>query len=194
MQQETPNDPNGWKRNYDIAFYVMLVHQRAIIIPLRERFGKEVFGRVCAFSFVMMCVWAAYSGDPFMWLWAGMWLVCLLKRKHETARLAKEGVRIHSQADGWPKDAIKIGGTEKAAKLVVEPMFIGALGVVLLLLYREIGLPFYGLPCFLLFGAVSLPLVEKVKQQIWERRIQGMQDARIEQEAMVQESRERFGE
>jgi hypothetical protein len=52
----------------------------------------------------------------------------------------------------------------------------------------------YGLPYFFMLGLVTLPFVEKVKQLVWERRIQGINDARIEQEALVRESRERYGE
>ena len=101
---------------------------------------------------------------------------------------------IHSQYDGWPIEAIKFGRTEKVAKLIVEPIIVGALGAVLFVIYQGAEMPVYGLPYFFLLGLATLPFVEKVKQATWERRIQGMVDARVEQEALVRESREKYGE
>jgi hypothetical protein len=194
MQQQQEDFMTRYKRNFNIAYNLMLVHQRAIIIPMRERYGKEVFGSPCALAFLLMCAWAALSMDAFMWLWVGVWLFYLARRKDEAVRLANSGARIHSQYDGWPLDANRYGCSENVAKLVVEPVLVGAVGIVLFMIYQEAGLPVYGLPYFFMLGLVTLPFVEKVKQLVWERRIQGINDARIEQEALVRESRERYGE
>jgi hypothetical protein len=192
QQQEQHSMVENWRRNFNIAYSLLLIHQRGIIIPMRERFGKDVFGFHCVLALVLMCLWAAFSKDMFMWLWIGLWVLYLAKRRDEAARLAKDG-KTHSQYDGWPAEAIKLGRTEKAAKLVVEPVLVGIVGGILFWIYQEAGLPVYGLPYFFLAGVFTLPFVERVKQIIWERRVQGMTDARIEQEALVRDVRERTG-
>lgn len=194
MQQQQDDFMTRYKRNFNIAYSVLLIHQRAIIIPIRERFGKEILGLPCALSLALMCGWAALSRDVFMWVWVAIWIVSLAKRKNESAQLAQKGVVIHSRYDGWPTEAIKYGRTEKIAKLVVEPIIVGVLGAVLFLIYQGAGLPIYGLPYFFLIGVASLVFEEKFKQLTWERRIQGVQDARIEQEALMRDVRERNGE
>ncbi len=142
-----------------------------------------------------MVLWAAFSRDPFMWGWVGFWLLCQICRRIESVRLARSGARIHSQYDGWPFDTIRFGRTEKAAKLVVEPMLVGILGGILHWIYDTyLGMPPYGLPYFLLAGVVTLPFVELVKQTVWQRRTQSMMDARIEQEQMMRDVRDRHGE
>jgi hypothetical protein len=187
------NDPMNLKRNSNIMQWICMIHQRGIIVPMRENFGKEAL-MPCAFSLVVMCLWAAFTKDAFMWFWIALWLVALVKRRTESAKMVASGVRVHSYYDGWPKEAVKIGKTEKTAKLVVEPAFVVLLGTVLYYAYQEFGLPVAGLPSFFLCGIITLPFVEMVKQRIWEKRMDALSDARLEQEAMVRESRERYGE
>ena len=141
----------------------------------------------------MMCVWAMVSHDNFMWIWIGFWLLCQLKRRVESVKLARSGAWIHSQYDGWPFDAIKYARTEKVAKMVVEPILVGILGGILYWIYSQYGLKPTGLPYFFLSGIFTLPFVEIVKQTIWEKKIRGMQDARLEQEQMVEELRDKWG-
>jgi hypothetical protein len=68
------------------------------------------------------------------------------------------------------------------------------MGLIFRSIYLEHGLPTAGLPSFFLWGVISLPFVEIVKRTIWERRTQGMSDARIEQQQVVSNYRNRFGE
>jgi hypothetical protein len=141
-----------------------------------------------------MFVWAVLSGDPGMWLRIVMWFLCFLQRRIESLRRAARGEIIHSQYDGWPFDTIKIGRTQATCKLFVEPLFIGILGGIAYWLYGKMGWEVRGLPWFLLAGCFSLPFVEMIKQTIWRRRIQGMADARVEQEAVVRDFRDKYGE
>ncbi len=193
MQQQHDQQADS-KRKFNVVYGLMLMHQRAIVLLSRDRWGKEALGKPCFLALVLMFLWATFSRDPFMWVWLAVWVCFLVKRRLESVRLATSGERTHSQYDGHPFAALTFCRTENAAKLVGEPVLVGILGVVLCAVYQEVGLPVGGLPCFLLAGCVSLPFVEAVKKQIWERRIQGMQDARLEQEQMVRESRERYGE
>jgi len=66
MQQQQDDFMTRYKRNFNMAYNGMLIHQRAIILPMRERCGKDVLGLPCALALVLMCVWAALSRDPFM--------------------------------------------------------------------------------------------------------------------------------
>jgi hypothetical protein len=188
------HDPRNWSRLFGAFCALMLIHQRAIIVPMRKYCGKDFFGLPCGLALLLMSAWAFFSGDDFMWVCAGFWLVALLVRKGQTYRLLAQGTLIYSLFDGIPTDAQRYCKTERTAKLFVEPILVGILGGTVLLIYRMEGLPVAGLPLFFLFGLVSLPLIELLKQTIWERRLQAMQDARIEQEAVVQEVRIRYGE
>ena len=194
MNQKQQPEQVGWAQGFNLAYMLLLVHQRGIVVPMRMYCGKEFYGRPCALAFLLMSLWAAFSRDFYMWLWVGLWLFMLLVRKGQSYRAIAQGARIHSEYDGVPAEALKYANTERAAKLFVEPFMVGLLGLVVLLIYKAAELPSLGLPYFLLFGVVSLPVVELVKQIIWEKRLQGMQDARIEQEAMVRDSRARYGE
>jgi hypothetical protein len=193
MEQQR-DDAMNWKRNFNIAWWLCLMHQRGLILFMRKGFGVRALGVPCALAFVLMFLWATFSRDPFMWLWMGMWLLCQVKRRAESLKLARSGAMIHSQYDGWPFDAVRFAGSEKAAKLVVEPILVGILGGLLYWIYGEQGWSPYGLPYFVLAGCFSLPLVEAVKQTIWERRTQAMVDARLEQEEVMRDFRDKYGE
>lgn len=181
MQPQEHDIREDWKRNFNIAFVLFLVHQRGIVVPLRTRWGVNALGIPCFLAFCLMCMWAAFSRDLFMWLWVGLWVICFLCRRFQAERLKG----VHSQYDG-----LQIWGGAKFGKLFVEPVLVGVLGGLLYWVYSQCGLEARGLPWFLLLGCISLPFIERVKQEAWKRRIQGMIDARIEQEAMVQGMRD----
>jgi hypothetical protein len=193
QQQHDPNDAFQWKRNFNIAWWLCLIHQRGIVILLRNLWGVQALGTPCALALVVMFLWATFSRDPFMWGWLGVWVLVFLCRRWEAARLVKKGSRLHSQYDGFPVGSITLGRTEKAAKMIVEPLLIGGLGYGLYWIYGEQGWSPYGLPYFLLTGCFTLPFVELVKQTLWERRTQAMLDGRIENEAMMSDFRDRYG-
>ena len=182
-----------YKRNFNLIYSACLIHQRAIVVPLRRAFGVRALRTPCALGLILMCVWALCTHDNYMWLWIGAWFLCFLVRRAESVKLARAGAKVHSEYDGWP-DAIRIGRTEKAAKLVIEPFIIVCLGGVLFSVYQQMHWSPYGLPYFFFTGGFTLPFLEIVKQQIWERRTQGMVDARVEQEALMNDFRNRYGQ
>jgi hypothetical protein len=193
MPQQQENAQQSWKDKFNTALFLMVVHQRAIIIVTRTGFGKDAFGLTTLFTFGLMCLWAAFSKDVFMWVWVAAWVVCVIRHRISAAMLAGKGVMVHSEDDGWPQEAIWLGCTVGTAKLIVEPAVVGLLGIMLFWMYQEKGLSVYGLPYFLLAGVVTLPFIEMVRQRIWDRRLQGMQNARLEQEALMREQRKRYG-
>ena len=87
--------------------------------------------------------------------------------------------QVSSLYDGHTKN---LGSNENHAKLLWEPLIIGFLGFAALRFYQYQDIPPKGLPYFLLLSIVTLPFVEGVHQTIWNRQIQAMNDARIENE------------
>jgi hypothetical protein len=182
---------DNWKRNFNFIHFVSLIHQRAIVVVCRDKWGKQALGTPCALALLMMFLWAYFTRDPFMWAWMIFWSLCFLRRRMEAIRLAGF---IHSMFDGWPKEANRYRCSEKTAKRWIEPLLVGIMGGLLLWFYREQGWRPTGLPYFLLTGVFTLPFVETVKKTIWENRLQAMQDAKIEQGAAVREFRDRYGD
>jgi hypothetical protein len=178
------------KEHFNIAHALCVVHQRAIVVLSRDKWGKNALGFTCAFAFALQFAWAAFSQDTLMYLWLGIWCLCYAKRRGEAVKLAG---RVHSYYDGWPCDAVRYCGSERIAKRVVEPILVGILGGILRWYYTQQGWSPMGLPNFLLLGVLTLPFVEAVNQKVRERRIDAMSDARMEQEQLVQDYRDRFG-
>jgi hypothetical protein len=191
LEQQQKTEQQKFKDSFNIAFFWFLVHQRGLTVLMRNQWGVQALGFPCGLAFVLMLVWASFARDPFMLVWTAVWLLYLLRRQREAARNAR---KTHSQYDGWPLDAMRFCRTQKTAKLVVEPILVAIFGSLLWWIYRQMGWDPHGLPAFLLAGIITLPFVERVKQAAWERRLQGMQDARLEQEALVRESHKRFGD
>lgn len=179
-----------YKDKFNIAHALCVFHQRCIVVICRNQFGKNALGVTCACAFVLMLLWAAFSQDPFMYGWLGLWVLFYAKRRMEALRLVGQ---VHSYYDGWPFDAVRFCGSENVAKRFVEPVLVGILGGGLRWFYTEQGWAPAGLPNFLLLGVFTLPFVEWVKQKARERRIHAMSDARWEQESLVEEYRDRFG-
>jgi hypothetical protein len=194
MPPEQKDFWHDWKRNFNIGFTIFLAHQRALTVPLRSRYGKEALGIPCVLALVLMFLWVMATHDPFMWLWIGFWCLCFGIRRLQSVWLAAQGADLHSQYDGWPHETVRFVGSERLAKLVVEPLLFGGLGYGLWWLYDLYGLPPHGLPYFFLLGLASLPFVEAVKGKVWERRVQAMRDARLEQDMVMDAYRQKYGD
>jgi hypothetical protein len=194
MHQQQQNDPMNWKRNFNILAWFCLVHGRALTLLIRSRNGKDSLGVPCALALVMMFLWATFTQDTLIWVWMAVWFFFLIVRRVETVWLTRRGERIHSQYDGWPGPAYWFCRSERIAKLIIEPTLFAIVGALLYGSYEQAGLSPRGMPWFLLAGMFTLPFVECVKQTIQERCTQGMLDARIEQEAMMDEFRDKYGE
>lgn len=180
MQQE--NDiSKDWKRNFNIAHWLMMAHQRALVVPARRHFGTQALAFPCLFALGLMGLWYVATADPGMLAYMGFWLLFLVVRRIEAVKIAGQ---VSSHSDG---KTINLGSNEYLAKMFYEPLCVGILGGIFYWIYTENGLRPTGLPYFLLAGIVSLPFVEGVKQTLWQRRIQGMQDARIDNEMLMED-------
>src|SRR5258708_28807105 len=142
QQQEEPYDP--WKY-LKVAFHRIVwlcaSHQRGLIVITRKNFGKSALGIPAVYGLLLIFVWTGASKDPFMSVWVIFWLLFLVKRRFETWRMAKAGIRVHSHYDGWPRIAMLFCRTEGTARLVVEPLMIAILGCILLVVYEKNRLP-----------------------------------------------------
>src|SRR5262249_9365931 len=116
------------------------------------------------------------------------------KRRVEALKLAASGAKIHTWYDGYPFDAIRFVKTEYQAKRFVEPLLCGVLGALLFVIYQENNLPVHGLPYFVLTGVFTLSFIEAVKNTIWQKRLDALNDAQIEQEQLMQDRQDRYGE
>jgi hypothetical protein len=136
MNQQQQNDPIGWKRNFNIICWFCLIHQRALTLALRSRWGKDALGVPCALALVVMFFWATFTQDVVIWVWMAIWFVSLLVRRVESIRLTRRGERIHSQYDGWPGLAYWFCRSEWIAKMVIEPAIFAVLGWLLYCVYQ----------------------------------------------------------
>jgi hypothetical protein len=195
-QQQQQDDRMQWKRNFNVAFNLCYWHSLCVSLLTRNRQGMQTLGIPCAWALAIMCVWGLFSRDPLLWVWAAIWCIAWVKRRQEAVKLAKEGARIHSWYDGYPHESVRLTrGDEEKAKRIVEPLWAACMGGGLLWLYMEmLHWPPHGLPYFLIFGCFTISMVEGVKKTIWERRRQSMLDARIEQENVMRDFRDRYGE
>ena len=191
--QEKHDMVEDFKHKFNFAYLLCLIHQRCLVLICRKKWGVQALGGLPTFlALILMIGWASFSRDLFFWAWIALWLCCLVARRIEALKLVKTG--LHSLYDGWSDLTDFFRCSEKAAKLIVEPVMFGILGGILLWAYTVNELPVMGLPYFFLSGVFTLPFVEAVKQTIWNKRLQAMNDARVEQQAAVQDFREKYGD
>jgi hypothetical protein len=192
MQQQKQDSGPDKKQTFDIVYSLCLMHQRALVVPLRTGWGKEALGLPCLLALALMFFWAGFSRDPLMWAYLGFWVLCQMVRRVESLRLAQGG-KVHSWCDGMPMK-VRFVQSHKIIKLVAEPLLVFCGGVVMLPVSAELHTPRNGLPLFLMLGIFTLPVIEIVKQMIRSKRVQGMMDARLEQQALMEEFKDRWGD
>jgi hypothetical protein len=199
QQQQQKEEPFNQKQSFEIGMAFLWGVALAVTVPFRRRCGVEAFGKPAFLGFVVMCLWAAFSKDLYMWCYVGLWLFCLARNRAEAVRLQKQGVIIHSQYEG-DSEFRRSFKSERLSKQVVEPAAILATGIALHLFYRDvlyagvIDYPQSGLPAFLMVGAGAAAALAGVRETISKRKTQAMIDARIEQENTMRNVRDRFGD
>jgi hypothetical protein len=182
------------KDSINAAVWVLAVLSRCFTVVMRNKFGKEALAFPCFFALLLMLGWAALSSDRLMWAWIVLWLLCFAARRVEQVKGEMKGARIHSQDDGVPMDGMKWVNNPQKAKMIVEPIILGVISFFLYKFYAIAHWKTYGLPFFFAAGCFSVPALEGFKQMIWKKRVQDILDARIEQEAVMRDYRNRYGE
>ena len=87
QQQQGFDWVEAQKRNWNLIVFALAVWQRAVVVPMRYRFGVEALGSICVASFLFMAVWAWCWHDPLMWAYLGYWTLCWMVRRAEARRL-----------------------------------------------------------------------------------------------------------
>ncbi len=180
----------SYKEKFNIVVFFVVVFQRAIVVITRKQFGLQALGKECAFAFFLILAWAALTQDVFMYLWLVIWCVCMVKRRMEAAKAFKNGDQRHSYDDG---KTTNLGKDEKMAKAWFEPACTVILGGIAYWFYQQNGWSVRGLPCFLFLGAITMRVVESLKTKVSERRMMSINDAKLQQDWMVKEHEDRFG-
>ena len=178
---------------FNLFIFALIAHQRSLIVPMRKRFGVEAFGLVGFLSLLLMAGWAAYTKDPFMWGYLAYWFVLLALRRWEAYRLVRKGERIHGLSDGWPVWAMRVPFVGRgAAVMLVEPLIVLGWCAAFWWLASRLGTP-PGLAMWLTPGPLTLVIVESLRGRIRARRTQHILDARLEQEAVMNDYRAKWG-
>jgi hypothetical protein len=188
-QQQPQNHKLQMKDSFNLLYLICTAFSRALTLPFRVRYGTEALNKPCLFALALLVAWTALSQSPFMLAWLVAWLICFALRRAETAKLLRQGVRIHSLRDGTPVLGMRFTTSEYVAKRFIEPLFLFVSGLGVWGAEADWGYP-PGLGRFMVIGACFLPLLESIHERIWQKRVQSMVDARLEME----ELRERHGE
>jgi hypothetical protein len=182
------------KRAFDLFYLAVAAFQRGATVPIRGRYGSEALGAPGLAACLLILGWAVVSRSPFMWGWFAIWMVSLMARRAETAKLLRQGERIHSRYDGDPKLAMKFTKSDKAARMFVEPLLLiisaGIVGVI----EADSKMPTPGLGVFLMIGAFSVLIVEGIYQQVLRKRSQSLLDAQMEHEDVMEDFQNRWGD
>jgi hypothetical protein len=196
MQQKQPNDFATKKDAFNLFMMFLVAHQRALTVPFRVRYGAEALGFPGVWAAILIVLWASFSRDPLMWGWLVMWFLALAVRRFETMRLQRRGERLHSMYDGYPKAAMRFPGvrSETTAKLVIEPAMFFLTGFVFSFIEADWGLPARGFSMFLMTGIFTLPTLQIIRGTLMNKRVAALMDARIEQGAVMEGFRKRWGE
>jgi hypothetical protein len=190
MQQQRQDFPTK-SDGFNLVLALVTAHQRALTVPFRTGYGSEALGFPGLWAFLLILMCAVFSFDPMMWIWLAFWMISLIVRRMETAKMLREGWKIHSMYDGTPTMMPSWG--EKCGRWLVEPVVFVLLGLITGFISRELGTP-PGLAFFLLAGGLSLPAVEGVRRMLINKRTQAMLDSRLEQEFLMEQYKERWGE
>jgi len=187
----------GRKDTFNVLMVFAWSYQRALLVPFRSGYGSEALGVPGVGALVLMLVWAGFSGDPLMWIWIGFWMLCLVCRRLETARLTAKGERIHSKWDGhpvlmqWNRFKQQYVWCDRTARLLMEPLMMVIFWLCVATLSNEMGTP-WGLARFLMGGAFVLPFVEIIRLVLNRNRTQALVDAQIEQQVLMEEFQQRW--
>jgi hypothetical protein len=178
---------------FNVLMFFCAIHQRAVIVPFRIRYGAEGLGLPALWALVLMFFWWGFSADPLMLGWMCLWFAAVVVRRIESLRLSRKGEKVYSFYDGRPYMAMKVPGvkTESIAKMVVEPLFLFTVGLIYYFMAKDMGWR-QGFSYFMMLSIFTLPFLEGVRQTVWKRRVQAMSDARIEQEGLMRDFNEQW--
>ena len=180
MQSDQNQNPNSVKETspsgLGLLYFAANVLATSIAVFIRRGFGREALSWNSLVAFLLLLFLAGLEGRAFL-LFAGAFTVAQICRRIETFRIIRSGGVIHSQYAGYPHWAMKVPfvKTEHRAKELIEPLFCIVTGI--LLCPVSVGIGGYVVLCG--FGFMVRYGIEDL---VARKRIERMQDARIEHE------------
>lgn len=190
MQQKQQQDANAMTMSdaFNIMYFLSNVHATCISPFIRFGFGAEHPGMVGLFAmlFIFLVACCDSSGMTFVYLVA--WLCALAYRRIQTRGLLRQGAMIHSRNPGYPWLALKFPfvRTELSATAVIEPLLCLVAAFLLIPLSVPLGLLVMG-------GFISFTVRNGIEHEVTRKRLQAMQDARMEQEYYSRRFRSQSG-
>ena len=137
-----------------------------------------------------MLLWWLFTNDGLLLAYIGVWLLVYITRRIEAAMISG---KVSSNYDGWPVDAMWLCESEGIAKGWIEPMIAGVFGYLLWQYYACMGWRPTGLPYFMIFSVFSLKYVAAINEAAWERKVNAIQDAKLQQQVLMDDHKNRFG-
>jgi hypothetical protein len=176
----------GLRDTTNLLTVVTNVMSMAVLPFVRHSFGKDALGWPAFGAFIIIMVIASFSASQAMWIYFGVWIIALCWQKNYTKKLIQQGAVLHSRSPGFPALGAKFTkGKVMQAVMFVEPFLCGLFG------YMFYDLGEHVLGKFLMCAAGSLIFQHTTQRMLDERRVQEMINARIEQEWLSRQLRDR---
>jgi hypothetical protein len=176
----------GLQESTNLLTVITNVMSMTVLSFARHSFGKDTLGWPAFGAFIIIMVVASFSASQAMWVYFGVWIISLCWQKSYTNKLMRQGTVIHSRSPGFPALGAKFTkGNVMQAAMFVEPFLCGLLGYM----FYDLGERAIGV--FLICATASLIFQNTTQRMLDERRVQEMINARIEQEWLSRQLRDR---
>jgi hypothetical protein len=174
-----------------LQFVLLLFNAHAICLTpfLHRGFGVRYPGTTGLAAAVLIFAMMGITHDPLLWMFFWAWAVAMVAQRAYAVKLRRAGVAIHSFYDGYPWLAMKLGMKSDRTARMGEGIWCLLVGGVLAAAGTR------GLGQFIMFGCMSLPVVEAMKRQMRHKQVLSAQDALLEMQAYqerIQGSRDDF--
>jgi len=179
MQDKQQQQKDGISRSeaFHLMYFLANVHATCISPFIRSAFGAEHPGFVGLFSMAFILLVACNDPTHVTHMYFCAWVCALGYRRIQSHRMLCQGVLLHSRSAGYPWVAMRIPFVRKesTATRIVEPMLCLITGLLLIPLSETLGAMVMG-------GFMSFGIRNAIEAEVMRKRLQAMQDARIEQE------------
>jgi len=172
------NNENGFnpsrKDTFNFVYAAAKGYSTCFTPFIRRNFGSEALGFPGLFAFIIMLVVGSFGRIPEMWPYLAVWIVAMLLQRASTMRAMRRGVVRHSRYDGDVDR--KLFKNRTTVKQFFEPVAC----VIAAVCFEQLGAS-HSFALFVGWGAFPLAFVAMIDRQLWNKRVQAMRDAEIEQ-------------
>lgn len=174
-EQPPPSDRFNLRQTVNLIYLLASAHAACFTVFLRHGFGTHALALHGPLALGVLLVYAALTGDPWMLIYTGLWLITVLVQRLRTVVLVASGGVWHSRYAGAPSFArgLPFVRTDRGAR-TVEQFVCVVIGLLLLPVSANLGV-------FVMAGAISLAIVLGIDLEITRNRVRAMRDAAIEQ-------------